>query len=237
MGILAQRISEHDAQVTIDLLSHFFLSCDEFTDPEIFSVRVEEICDNLSLNQTQKISILAATVRRYPDLLTAEVAKKYFERVENNPDLLRKLFGKFEELPTTVGPYRPLSKFSREVRIVRTLLKVMKITAPDDRRAFAKLALRKLPNLPGRDRGKSHWLLKHLESIAFGRCLLVDDVTTQTTQSSVSKKPEQKTTSVVLERFVIPGQEELEKLPRTKQNLRKWRKQIVQSHLLEAVGK
>ncbi len=200
---IAQRIAEHDSNVTIALAVHFVSAVPTDTTPEEFSLRVEMITDSSLLSVEQKISILAPILRDRWNFLTPDVAKKYF-LINHDEVLLKRFLSRFEELPTAVGAYHMLSKNSLEVRIIRVLLKAMKIMlSPQTRKSFARLVLRKFPNLPGYDRKteESHGVRRHLENIAFG-CrsarapvpprLIIKETTTVATDSLEWNRPNTK---------------------------------------------
>ena len=169
MGFLRERIREEWIQVITDVWHHYFLTVGPETTPEDFSDAVFEICDRVDLSREDKRVILGDSLSMNARLLSVEAVEKYLSIFPDDRKLVFALFRCFEGLKTSVGDDLEfeLPRDSINVRMVRALLRALKMVDVDDRRAFARLALKKFPNMPSKDDGgHPQWVRLHLENIA-----------------------------------------------------------------------
>ena len=249
----AERIRESHNQVVIDRAMYFFSMANSEADAELFSFNVHLICDNPRLSKDQKVAILVGSVRQHAGKLTASAVKNYLESIEQDVLLIKTLYRHFDELPTPVGAQTEvlLPSCSAEVEITRKVLWAMKVVTPEMRADFARLALKKFPNFPGRDRetGRIYGFRWYLSKIAGYSSYnggdekakiplpvpfpipVVKQVESQAVFGSSSKKPDPP---------FLP--EHLLRLPKTPRNKRKIEKYIestvaVKPHRLRATAR
>lgn len=160
---IASKIADHRTQVKLDVNMNFLNNLSEEVGFEPFCEAVWEVLKT-SCPLTEKIDLLMDVVHRRADLLSDKLVLDWMTSSRDEV-LANIIWESFARLKTAHDLSKEVS--SSEIWVIKQMLSVLRVMAPEQNQSFAALVLEKYPNIYGVNKsGELFGLAKHLRALA-----------------------------------------------------------------------